>query len=123
MGPPRSGPLRGADLAVADRFGAAPGLRLFRERLPQRDVAMSIAWGVYALVLLAAGVRLSNRGLRWCSLVLLMATIAKVFLHDLGELHDLYRVASLAGLAVSLIVVSFAYQRFVLTGRRGGKEP
>ena len=33
----------------------------------------------------------------------MMVTIAKVFLYDLGELRDLYRVASLLGLAVSLI--------------------
>ncbi len=44
-------------------------------------------------------------------------TIIKVFLHDLGELTDLYRVASLVGLAVSLIVVSLLYQRFVFTDR------
>jgi uncharacterized membrane protein len=45
-------------------------------------------------------------------------TIGKVFLYDLGQLRDLYRVASLVGLAVSLILVSLAYQRFVF--RRGG---
>ena len=39
--------------------------------------------------------------------------LGKVFLHDLGELEDLYRVGSLVGLAVSLIVVSLVYQRFV----------
>jgi uncharacterized membrane protein len=44
-------------------------------------------------------------------------TIGKVFLHDVGELGDLYRVASLLGLAISLILVSLAYQRFVLRGR------
>ena len=44
---------------------------------------------------------------------LLVATALKVFLYDLGELRDLYRVASLLGLAVSLLGVSFAYQRFV----------
>ena len=32
---------------------------------------------------------------------------------DGGELEDLYRVASLVGLALSLIVVSLIYQRFV----------
>jgi uncharacterized membrane protein len=47
------------------------------------------------------------------SLGLLILTIAKVFLHDLGELRDLYRVASLVGLALSLLAVSLAYQRFV----------
>ena len=58
--------------------------------------------------------RKSSRALRWASLVLVMATVAKVFLHDLGELRDLYRVASLLGLAISLIIVSLAYQRLVL---------
>jgi uncharacterized membrane protein len=47
-------------------------------------------------------------------------TIGKVFLHDLGELEDLYRVASLVGLALSLILVSLAYQRFVF--RKGSSE-
>jgi len=55
----------------------------------------------------------ASTGLRWVSLGLLIATIAKVFLHDLGELRDLYRVASLVGLAISLLAVSLAYQRFV----------
>jgi uncharacterized membrane protein len=50
------------------------------------------------------------------SLGLFLITIAKVFLYDLGELHDLYRVASLLGLALSLIAVSLAYQRFVFRG-------
>ena len=54
-----------------------------------------------------------SQGLRWISLAFLVLTIGKVFLYDLGELKDLYRVASLLGLAVSLILVSLAYQRFV----------
>jgi uncharacterized membrane protein len=83
------------------------------ERLPARDLTTSIAWAVYALALLALGMARASTGLRWASLALLLVTIAKVFLHDLGELRDLYRVASLAGLAVSLLLVSLAYQRFV----------
>ena len=59
--------------------------------------------------------------LGWASLALLLGTIAKVFLHDLGELEDLYRVASLVGLAVSLFVVSLAYQRFVFRTPAGGE--
>ena len=48
------------------------------------------------------------------SLALMMVAVAKVFLHDLGELDDLYRVGSLLGLAVSLITISLLYQRFVV---------
>ena len=95
-------------------FATGDVLRLDFERLPARDLATSIAWALYALVLLALGVRRRSVGLRWVSLGVMMVTIAKVFLYDLGELQDLYRVASLLGLAVSLILVSLAYQRFVL---------
>jgi uncharacterized membrane protein len=105
------------NLAIAEWFATGATLHLRFERLPARDLTTSIAWAVYALVLLAAGVRRTSRGLRWLSLGLMMITVVKVFLYDLGELRDLYRVASLLGLAVSLILISLAYQRFVLRDR------
>ena len=49
-----------------------------------------------------------------------MVTIGKIFLYDVGELSDLYRVGALLGLALSLIVVSLVYQRFVF--RRPAEE-
>ncbi|HSQ00189.1 MAG TPA: DUF2339 domain-containing protein [Candidatus Dormibacteraeota bacterium] len=101
------------NLAIADWFSSGGSLVVSFERLPARDLATSIAWAVYALALLVLGVVRRSIGMRWASLALLLATIAKVFLHDLGELRDLYRVASLLGLAISLILVSLAYQRFV----------
>jgi len=52
------------------------------------------------------------------SLAFQIATIAKVFLYDLGELTGLYRIGSIAGLAVCLLVVSLLYQRFVFGGSR-----
>ena len=65
-------------------------------------------------------VSVSNETARACAgsaLAFLVLTIGKVFLYDLGELEDLYRVASLVGLALSLILVSLAYQRFVFRKR------
>jgi hypothetical protein len=102
------------NLAIADLFSTSRMLELSFERMPARDLTTSIAWTAYALCLLALGIRRESLGLRWLSLLLFLTTIAKVFLHDLGELRDLYRVASLTGLAVSLIVVSIVYQRYVL---------
>ena len=101
------------NLTIADVFATGETLRLGFDRTPARDLTTSIAWALYALVLLAVGVRGRSRGARWLSLGLMMGTVAKVFLYDLGELEDLYRVASLLGLAVSLILISFAYQRFI----------
>jgi uncharacterized membrane protein len=108
------------NLAIADWFGSGDALVVSFERLPARDLTTSIAWAAYGLALLALGVARRSVGLRWASLALLLVTIAKVFLYDLGELRDLYRVASLFGLALSLIAVSLAYQRFVF--RDAGEE-
>jgi uncharacterized membrane protein len=101
------------NLSIADIFATGPNLELSFQRLPARDATTSVAWAAYALILLAIGVRARSSSLRWLSLGLLVVTLGKVFLHDLGELEDLYRVGSLVGLAVSLIVVSLIYQRFV----------
>ncbi|HKQ61847.1 MAG TPA: DUF2339 domain-containing protein, partial [Candidatus Polarisedimenticolaceae bacterium] len=106
------------NLAILDWFSTGPSLQLSLAHLPARDLACSIAWALYALALLGIGMARGATGLRWLSLGFLVLTIAKVFLYDLGELKDLYRVASLVGLAVSLLLVSLLYQRFVF--RKGG---
>lgn len=106
------------NLAIADWFARGPRLTLSFGDSPGRNLAVSIAWALYALVLLGFGMIRSSGGLRWLSLGFLIVTIGKVFLYDLGALRDLYRVMSLVGLAVSLLLVSLLYQRFVF--RRGG---
>lgn len=108
------------NLTIFDYFSTGDHLELSFERMAARDLTLSLAWAVYALVLLAVGFKSDSGGLRWVSLAFLMLTIGKVFLHDLGELEDLYRVASLVGLALSLILVSVTYQRFVF--RKGSTE-
>lgn len=108
------------NLAIADWFSPADQLRLLAARTPAEKLVLSIAWALYAVALLVLGVRLKSGSLRWASLVLLMITIGKIFLYDVGELSDLYRVGALLGLALSLIVVSLVYQRFVF--RRPAEE-
>jgi uncharacterized membrane protein len=106
------------NLEIVNHFEPGDRLHVSGPRLPARDLAISIAWGLYALVLLGAGMLWSAKALRWASLALVFVAIGKVFLRDLDHLEGLYRVASLAGLAVSLIAVSLLYQRFVFQ-----KEP
>lgn len=105
------------NLGVIDVFSTRTMLELDFTREPARDLVLSLVWASYALVLLAAGVARRSTGLRAASLALLIATSFKVFLYDLAHLGDLYRVASLVGLAVTLISVSLAYQRFVFRSR------
>lgn len=105
------------NLAIRDAFGTSPSFGWSHEHLPARDLTLSIAWALYALTLLVLGVSRRSSGLRWMSLILFLASIAKVFLFDLGHLEGLQRVASLLGLAIALLGVSVLYQRFVF--RRG----
>jgi uncharacterized membrane protein len=72
-----------------------------------------VGWGVFAVVLLAAGVARRLRPLRYLSLAFMILTVAKVFLYDLAALGGFFRVFSFFGLAAGLLLVSFFYQRFV----------
>ena len=74
----------------------------------------SIAWALFAFVLLLAGMRQKTRWVRYAGVALLVATLAKLFLHDLGNLNQLYRIGAFIGVAVILIVASFVYQRFLV---------
>ncbi|MDQ3035791.1 MAG: DUF2339 domain-containing protein, partial [Myxococcota bacterium] len=105
------------NLTIFDWFATGPELTIPLERMPARDLAISIAWAVYALGLLALGMWRDSTAMRVTSLGLILVTAAKVFLYDLGHLRDLYRVGALVGLALTLILVSIAYQRFVF-GKR-----
>ncbi len=106
------------NLTIADWFATGTRLVPSLGATPAQRLAVSLAWAVYALLLLGLGVNRDSQGLRWISLGCLLVTIGKVFLYDLGNLSDLYRVASLGGLAVSLILVSLLYQRLVFRKER-----
>jgi len=101
------------NLTIFDIFAPGRALTIPLERLPARDLSLSLAWAVFALGMLAAGLWRKSMPLRVASLLLILLTAAKTFLYDLGHLSDLYRAASIAGLAVSLIVISLVYHRFV----------
>ena len=40
-------------------------------------------------------------------------TLLKLFLHDLSQLNQLYRIGALMGVAVIVIAASVLYQRFI----------
>jgi uncharacterized membrane protein len=78
-----------------------------------RDMTYSIAWALFALLLLIVGIRKDNRGARYAGLVLLCVVLLKLFFHDLSQLEQLYRIAALIVVAIIAMVASFLYQRFL----------
>jgi uncharacterized membrane protein len=140
LAPPRDqvGPLRGPPLLytlgtvlaflllnieIADCFSARGGPLVFHLSASfEQDMAYSLAWGVFAFVLLAIGLMLRNAPTRYAGMALLVVTLLKLFLHDLWRLGGLPRVGSLVGLAVVLLIVSLIYQRFLASGAAGRKK-
>jgi hypothetical protein len=78
-----------------------------------RDMTYSIAWALFALVLLVFGIARKLPVVRYASLALIGVTLLKLFLHDLSQLGQLQRIGAFVGVAVILLVASFLYQRFV----------
>jgi len=112
------------NIEIADYF-SAPGSTLtfqFRGNFA-RDMTYSIAWALFALGLLVAGISRKTRPLRYAGLGLLSVTLLKLFLHDLALLGQLYRIGAFIGVAVIAMLASFAYQRFFAAGAREGDRP
>ena len=100
-------------LTVMELWSDGPRVAFPHPRVASFDLTLSLSWAAYGLALLALGLVRAQPGPRWVSLAVLLLVIGKVFLRDLGDLEGLARVGSLAGLALSLTLVSLLYQRFV----------
>ncbi len=91
-----------------------------------QDVAYTIAWGLFSLLLLVGGILRGLRVARYAGIGLMALTLLKLFFHDLASLSQLYRVGALVGVAVIAMMASLLYQRF-FSGQReeiesNGKE-
>src|SRR5262249_40441155 len=80
-----------------------------------RDMSYSIAWALFALLLLIIGMRKRAAPARYAGLGLLGITVIKLFFHDLSQLDQLYRIGAFIVVAVIAILASFLYQRFLAT--------
>ena len=79
----------------------------------------SLAALLLSIGLLLAGIRLPDKALRLAGLILLTATILKVFLVDASELEGILRILSFLGLGVALIGIGRLYGP-VLRAERAG---
>lgn len=99
--------------------------REFRGISIARDFTYSAIWMAYGAALMWVGFWKRTAFLRWQALVLLAATIVKVFVFDTSQLERGYRIISFIALGVLLLVVSFIYQRdwLKLSGTMRKAEP
>src|SRR5262249_40436318 len=85
-----------AHIEIADYYAAGETLTFnFTSSSLAQDMTYTLAWALFAIGLLVAGVAAASKPTRIASIVLLVVTIVKAFIHDLGRLGGLYRVVSL----------------------------
>src|SRR4030095_2029430 len=85
------------NIEIADYFSIGPTLTFSFSGNFARDMTYSIAWAAFAFVLLIIGMKQKMGALRWAGLVLLLITLAKLFIHDLSNLNQLYRIGAFIG--------------------------
>lgn len=88
-----------------DAFWAGRGDELARQMM------LSVSWAASGAVLILAGLRRQYPPIRYFAIVLLAVAILKVFLVDLAQLQRVYRVLSVIGLGIMLLITSYFYQR------------
>jgi uncharacterized membrane protein len=94
---------------------------LTRDYWMYAEFSYSALFMLYGSALLTIGFIKRSAFLRWQALILIAATIAKVFLVDMSELSSGLRILSFIGLGALLLAVSYVYQRDWLN-LRGQKE-
>jgi uncharacterized membrane protein len=82
-----------------------------------REMMLSITWAVYATVLILVGLRRNYAPIRYFAMTVFVITIVKVFAIDLAQLDRLYRVLSVIGLGVTLLLTSYLYQKLSAEAR------
>jgi hypothetical protein len=112
------------NIEIADYF-SAPGATLTFEFSGNfaRDMTYSIAWAVFALALLVFGIVQKTPAARYAAMGLLCVTLLKLFIHDLAQLGELYRIGAFVGVAVIAMLASFAYQKFFSAADQAKKSP
>jgi uncharacterized membrane protein len=112
------------NIEIADYFSTGPTLTFnFLSSSLAQDLTYTMGWATFAIAMLVAGIAVHARAARVAAIALLVVTIFKCFLHDLGRLGGLYRIASFLGLALALVMVSVLLQKFVLSRRTAEEVP
>ena len=76
-----------------------------------REMTLSLTWAAYATILVIVGLMRKYAPIRYFAMAVFAFTIVKVFAIDLAELDRIYRVLSIIGLGIALLVTSYLYQK------------
>jgi uncharacterized membrane protein len=75
-------------------------------------LGLSILWGIYALAIIALGIRQNKKHLRIGAIILLGITLVKLFFYDIVHLDAIARTILLIILGLLLLLASYLYNKF-----------
>ncbi len=76
------------------------------------DLGLSILWGIYALTIVAIGIRKKKKHLRIGAIAFFGITLLKLFIFDIAHLSTIAKTVVFLSLGVLLLIVSFLYNKF-----------
>ena len=76
------------------------------------QLALTVFWILFATALLLLGFRFNRSRLRWFAMGLFGVTVLKLFVVDMANVQQIYRIVAFFILAVVLGLVARGYQRF-----------
>lgn len=94
---------------VVSRSMLGGDLDLWRWRA---HLALTVFWTLFAIALMSLGFTLKRSRLRWLAMVLFGITVLKLFVVDMANVQQIYRIVAFFILAVVLGLVARTYQRF-----------
>ncbi len=78
--------------------------------LPNGQGYVTIAWGVYTIILLVVGLRYNQSQLRTAAMATLVVVVGKLFLVDLAELETIWRILLFLGFGGLLLLLSYYFR-------------
>ncbi|MBI1268782.1 MAG: DUF2339 domain-containing protein [Cryomorphaceae bacterium] len=75
-------------------------------------LALSILWGLYAVMLIALGIWKKKQYLRIAAIALFGVTLIKLFFYDISHLDTISKTVVFVSLGVLLLIISFLYNKF-----------
>jgi uncharacterized membrane protein len=94
---------------VVSRSFISGDVELWRWRA---QLALTVFWILFATALLLLGFRFNRSRLRWFAMGLFGVTVLKLFVVDMANVQQIYRIVAFFILAVVLGLVARGYQRF-----------
>jgi uncharacterized membrane protein len=75
-------------------------------------LALSILFGIYALIMIVSGILKKKKHVRIGAMVLFGATLVKLFFYDLDSLDTISKTIVFISLGILLLIISFLYNKF-----------